>query len=195
MESITLKRYSKLKNSLRKCQIDAINSATKYLKNPPGNKSCLLSLPTGAGKTGVISTICLLSKKDKILILSHRSAVRDQLIKEIGGGFFKSVLKEINFNYSPSIELKDRFDEVGIYVSTFQKLCDISNKQMIKMKKEFSFIIIDEGHAEPAPQWSKIVRGFSGHKIIITATPYRNDLFQFDINSSSGYIYTFKQAA
>lgn len=47
-------------NALRHCQKNAIRCGIDYLNNPldqQGHKACLLSLPTGAGKSGVIATL------------------------------------------------------------------------------------------------------------------------------------------
>ena len=82
----------------------------------------------------------------------------------------------------------------GIYVTTFQMLSTLDSDRLNELKTAFDLIIIDEGHSEPSPVWRTLVRGSQAHKIVITATPYRNDLFQFDINPAASYIYTFAKA-
>src|SRR5690606_25241840 len=62
------------------------------------------------------------------------------------------------------------------------------------LKNSFNLILIDEGHAEPSPKWGATIRELVAKKIIITATPYRNDLFSFDIDVKHSYIYTYKKA-
>lgn len=179
---------------LRLCQKNSIDKASDYLDCPVSNKSCLISLPTGAGKSGVICTLAHFSKQRRILILCHRRAVCDQLYKQLKGDFFKKISPEL------TIEKKDVFDNVdditaeGIYVSTFQKLRSMSSTAIEKLKKKVDLLIIDEGHSEPSPVWSQLARNLKAHKIIITATPYRNDLFQFDIDPNVSYIYSFKQS-
>jgi superfamily II DNA or RNA helicase len=187
--------YEQLKPKLRSCQINSIQAILKYLKSKRKEKSCLISLPTGGGKTGVIASTCLISNKKKILVLSHRGPVRDQLKKEIGGGFFNSIFdNEVDFEFLPAFKLGDSWDSSGVYVSTFQKLGKLSEEKLEDLIKNIDLLFVDEGHAEPAKQWSKISRSFTCPKIIITATPYRNDLFQFDISAHNGFIYTFKEA-
>jgi len=137
----------------------------------------------------------LISNKKKILVLSHRGPVRDQLKKEIGGGFFNSIFENnVDFEFLPAFKLEDNWNSPGVYVSTFQKLGKLSDDKLNDLIKNIDLLFVDEGHAEPAKEWSKISRAFSCPKIIITATPYRNDLFQFDISAKSGFIYTFKEA-
>ena len=183
-------------DNLRTCQQESIRTALVYLKKPltDAANSCLISLPTGAGKSGVISVISHKSSQKKVLVLCHRRAVCDQLYSEINGKFFDERAE------NSSIELKHVFDNVddvsksGIYVSTFQKLQSFNSVELEKLKKSIDLVIIDEGHSEPSPVWRTLVRGMDAHKIVITATPYRNDLFQFDIAADSSYIYTFGRA-
>lgn len=189
------KLYELLKPKLRKCQINSIEAIFKYLNSKRKDKACLVSLPTGGGKTGVIASACLISNKKKILVLSHRGPVRDQLKKEIGGGFFNSIFDEkVDFEYLPAFKLEDNWKSAGVYVSTFQKLGNLTEENLKDLIKSVDLLFVDEGHAEPAKKWSKISRAFSCPKIIITATPYRNDLFQFDISANNGFIYTFNEA-
>ncbi|MDX2370706.1 MAG: DEAD/DEAH box helicase family protein [Colwellia sp.] len=189
------KLYELLKPKLRNCQINSIQAIFKYLNSKRKEKSCLISLPTGGGKTGVIASTCLISNKKKILVLSHRGPVRDQLKKEIGGGFFNSIFEgKVDFKFLPAFKLEDNWNSSGVYVSTFQKLGKLSDEKLDDLIKNIDLLFVDEGHAEPAKEWSKISRAFSCPKIIITATPYRNDLFQFDISAKNGFIYTFKEA-
>lgn len=184
----------KLWVGLRGCQQESIRVALRYLKSPVSDKSCLVSLPTGAGKSGVICTISHVAKHKRVLILCHRRAVCDQLITQLSGTFFSLVAP------NEAIKSKDVFSSVdstaseGVYVSTFQKLQSMEPAVLHKLKEAIDLLIIDEGHSEPSPVWSQIARGLGAHKIIITATPYRNDLFQFDIDPGSSYVYTFEKA-
>lgn len=187
---------AQLWQSLRYCQQESIQKALSYLRKPFDEtlKSCLISLPTGAGKSGVISVISHKATQKKTLVLCHRRAVRDQLFTEIRGKFFRERAP------GQSIKLKRVFSNIddtssnGIYVSTFQKLSTFDAPKLAELKKNIDLIIIDEGHAEPSPVWSTLVRELDAHKIVITATPYRNDLFQFDISADYSFIYTFEKA-
>ncbi|MCC9659511.1 DEAD/DEAH box helicase family protein [Pseudoalteromonas sp. MB41] len=182
--------------SLRYCQQESIQTALSYLKKPLNENanSCLISLPTGAGKSGVIGIISHKATQKRVLVLCHRRAVCDQLFKEINGKFFRDRVE------GEVIKLKTVYSDVndtsknGVYVSTFQKLQTFDNAQLELLKQNIDLIIIDEGHAEPSPVWSTLVRGIKAHKVVITATPYRNDLYQFDVTEDASYIYTFERA-
>jgi superfamily II DNA or RNA helicase len=182
---------------LRECQQKSVEHSLSYTKEPitaDSKQACLISLPTGAGKTGVIAVVAHYATQRRVLVLCHRTAVRQQLLKEIRGAFFAKTCPAID------IPLKEVFDDVddlsaeGIYLATFQKLNHLEKDKLNVVRQSFDLIIIDEGHSEPSPVWQTLVRGGHAHKIVITATPYRNDLFQFDISPTASYIYTFAEA-
>ncbi|UWM65751.1 DEAD/DEAH box helicase [Enterobacter sp. CP102] len=181
---------------LRDCQNESINTISNYL-DEPSEGACLISLPTGSGKSGVICCVAHYSKIDKILIVSHRRAVCNQLYRQLRGGFFEKILQD---KYEPSLVKKDVINGIsldvinGIYCTTFQKLTSLQEEDLNRLKSSFQLILIDEGHAEPSPQWGSVIRKFESKKVIITATPYRNDLFSFDIDVNHAFIYTYKKA-
>jgi hypothetical protein len=193
----SLQIADELRSRLRGCQEESVHIGLSYCATPAASpmRSCLLSLPTGAGKSGVIAILAHQAPQSRVLILSHRRAVCEQLKKEVKGDFFKKIGLE---TYPIKKNVKDDLSAAlmdGVYVNTFQKLARMTSEELSVIKNFFNLIIIDEGHSEPSPIWRTLVRGSHAHKIVITATPYRNDLFQFDIDSSSSYIYTFSQAA
>jgi superfamily II DNA or RNA helicase len=183
-----------LQPQLRKCQQLAIQTILKYLSNGKVVKSCLICLPTGAGKSGVIATASNLIKYSHILIVTKSKAVTEQLIKDIGGRFFKKLLPNENPELKKVKKLKDDWSEDCIYVTTFKKLEQLSNENRENLKKAFDVVFIDEGHSEPALKWSQLIRDLDALKILVTATPYRNDLFKFDVDPNQHFIYTFKEA-
>ncbi|MCH7381993.1 MULTISPECIES: DEAD/DEAH box helicase [Acinetobacter] len=189
---------TELIDKLRDCQINSVKVIGNYL-NSDSTKSCLISLPTGAGKSGVICTVSHYSKDDKILVVTHRRAVCDQLYEELSGSFFEKLLpQEPNYKNYLKKNIFNKINDIsqdGIYCTTFQKINSLSEDELINIKNNFSLILIDEGHVEPSPKWSEVIRKLNKKKIIITATPYRNDLYSFDIDANYSYIYTFKSAS
>lgn len=186
-----------IKDNLRECQVKSIEVIAKYLRSK-SEGSCLISLPTGAGKSGVICTVSHNCKYKKLLVVTHRRAVCDQLYKQLKGKFFEKILPE-EVDYKSFIK-KDIFSNIGdvskdgVYCTTFQKITGLSESELLVLKNSFDLILIDEGHAEPSPKWGATIRELVAKKIIITATPYRNDLFSFDIDVKHSYIYTYKKA-
>lgn len=180
--------------NLRTCQQEGIDTVVKYLYRPISDKSCLLSLPTGAGKSGAICTLAHYSKHKKVLILCHRRAVCNQLAEQLSGAFFSKVAPAETIKQKAVYrDVKDT-SKSGVYVTTFHMLRQMESTALEALKESIDLVLIDEGHAEPSPVWSQLARGLDAHKVIITATPYRNDLFQFDVDPASSYVYTFNKA-
>lgn len=184
-------------DKLRTCQIDAVTqfAAFERNKNRDPDKSFLVNLPTGAGKTGVIAMIAHLSSTKRTLVVCHRSAVKQQLIRDVSTRFFREILLDENFKLKQS-HSDDDFDQgSGIYVTTFQKLARLDGESLDFVHDSFDLIIVDEGHSEPSPVWRELVRKSEAMKVVVTATPYRNDLFQLNVDTKQFYVYTFRQAA
>lgn len=183
-------------NALRNCQKNAISTAFGYVKQRSNNnKSCLLSLPTGAGKSGVITVVAHKARQGKTLVLCHRRAICDQLYRDIEKEFASKLVPEENAQLNKKVfnGIND-IESNGIYLTTFQKLTTLDDSELDSLRNQINLLIVDEGHSEPSPAWRKIVRSIDAPKIVVTATPYRNDLFQFDICADHSYIHTFSSA-
>jgi hypothetical protein len=185
-----------LQDALRPCQTKSIEVIGKYLRSR-SKGSCLISLPTGAGKSGVICTIGHNCNYDKILVITHRRAVCDQLYKQLKGKFFEKIVKEVDYKEFITKKVFNQINRItkdGIYCTTFQKLTSLNESELSALKNTFQLVLIDEGHAEPSPKWGATIRELKAKKVIITATPYRNDLFSFDIDVDHSYVYSYKTA-
>lgn len=62
------------------------------------------------------------------------------------------------------------------------------------LSREAGLVIFDEGHYEPAAQWSKVVRGLARPLVLLSATPFRNDLRPFEIREENIDIYRYALA-
>ncbi|MGE8218821.1 MAG: DEAD/DEAH box helicase [Stenotrophomonas acidaminiphila] len=181
------------KEKLRSCQLDAVRSFVNYAEEKT-DRALLINLPTGAGKTGVISLIAHLSKYAKVLIICHRKAVKDQLFREVSRKFFRSTIKDKEFELKKTYRDSNFNQGDGIYITSFQKLSILEEEHLADVQKTFDLILVDEGHAEPSPVWREIIRQSDARKVVITATPYRNDLFELNVSTDHFYVYTFKEA-
>lgn len=190
----TLEYLDSAKEKLRNCQLEAVRSFVRYADENTSDRAFLINLPTGAGKTGVISLISHLSKASKILVICHRKAVKDQLFKEISRKFFRVTISDAEFKLKTTYRDSDFDQGEGIYITSFQKLTVLSEKELENVQKDFDLIIVDEGHSEPSPVWREIIRQSSAMKVVVTATPYRNDLFELNVSTDHFYVFTFKDA-
>lgn len=179
---------------LRKCQLEAVRSFVRYAEENDTKRGFLINLPTGAGKTGVISLISHLSDALKVLVICHRKAVKDQLFREISKKFFRNTIGDQEFELKRTYR-DSNFDQGdGIYITSFQKLTMLSDEQLKNVQGDFDLIIVDEGHSEPSPVWREIIRQSAAMKVVVTATPYRNDLFELNVSTNHFYLFTFKEA-
>ncbi|WP_373123053.1 DEAD/DEAH box helicase [Mycobacterium marinum] len=244
-------------SSFRHYQADAINMARRYRqdsesKNSEGEapSAALVYHPTGTGKTVVIAGLAQAAPEiGNVLILTTREAIRDQLVREVGGAIFlddtkfgagaQAELPKICYALSSSAALTrpvnslmeatlklastdhlrdfvrrqyerliDHPDhdlltnlehERSILVMTVQMLVRLqssggSSAAYEAMRKHIDLVVFDEGHYEPAAKYSAAVRGLDRPTVLLTATPFRNDLKAFRILANNVNIYPFSQA-
>ena len=174
----------------------------KYRQNKTAG-SCLIHMPTGSGKSGIVAVSSrLLHSISNVLVLTPRVALRNQLALDINTRFFErlsrrpktipKIVHNINYRWPDPLG-----NDNQVWVATIQKILGISRtntKVFNELLKKVNLIVVDEGHYEPALAWSDVIRRFKIPKVILTATPYRNDLKLFDIDLKHTYGYSYMQA-
>lgn len=170
-------------------------------------QAALVHMPTGSGKSGVIAVLTrCLPEIDCALVLTPRVPLRQQLHLDVAGRFFEHLTPRVDITTIPKkiIEIDEvaQVDDIKdlsstVVITTIQMIHNLS-KGPERNWKEFiekiDLVIIDEGHCEPATSWSQAIRDFQAPKIIFTATPFRNDLKVFEIDTAEIYSYTFHDA-
>lgn len=68
-------------------------------------------------------------------------------------------------------------------------------EQMLDLLKTFDLVMVDEGHYEPAPSWSRSVRSLALPTLLLSATPFRNDYKLFSVRGAFAYNFPFQAAA
>lgn len=245
------------RDKFREYQSSAINMARQYRQSAAAGNSegdapsaALVYHPTGTGKTVVIAGLAQAAPEiGNVLILTTREAIRDQLVREVGGAI---ILDDAKFGAGPEAELpkicyalgasnaltkpisslmdatlklfatEDLRDFVrrhyelavdqperdvlatlqhgrSILVMTVQMLvrlqsADSGQGAYEAMRRHIDLVIFDEGHYEPAAKYSGAVRGLDRPTVLMTATPFRNDLKAFRIRAEDVHIYPFTQA-
>ena len=66
---------------------------------------------------------------------------------------------------------------------------------MMTELRTFDLILVDEGHYEPAPSWSRSVRSLARPTLLLSATPFRNDYKLFSVRGAYAYNLPFQRAA
>lgn len=153
---------------LRLCQKD---NKEKIYESWKKNRSVMLQMPTGTGKTRLFSSIIkdirfysLNHQLDiSCLIMVHRMELIDQIVKTLQDHYdLESGIIQAGFGQN---------SELWLQVASVQTL----SRRLDKWSdKAFDFIIVDEAHHVPADSYMKIIRAFPKAKILgVTATPYR----------------------
>lgn len=88
---------------------------------------------------------------------------------------------------SPRIDQIGQAEENTVFVltiaaiSTLYNRCLSDGKDIGDIFKRFDAVLVDEGHYEPAEKWSRAIRALRLPTVLLTATPYRNDLKYFEV--------------
>ncbi|NDK57419.1 DEAD/DEAH box helicase [Pontibacter fetidus] len=192
-------------------QKEAIEKAKEYLDGA-NEKSFLLKLPTGAGKTGIFATLSRVVYSDSnILIVVPSIALRQQVYDEVREKFWgKTNVDPVNLEekYIKQFAPAD-FDIIRTNIesntsnSPFILICVINTLHLLRkknpdhyrfLKDHVDFVIFDEGHREPAFSWASAVRGIKKKTLLFTATPFRNDLKLFKVDKESYYYLSHQEA-
>ena len=173
-------------SKLRKPQIEAYIKIQEYFKEQP-NGEALVVLPTGTGKSGLISIAPFGVCNGRVLIITPGLVTKQSIQKT------QELLEDnfwINFDvlfsaqdipiiteYSADLSEQHLFDSQIIY-SNIQKLGKLRESGLINRVTPnfFDMIIIDESHHAPAETWREVLSYFpNAKKLHVTGTPFRGD--------------------
>ena len=155
--------------SLRNYQVE--NKRKIYEAWHEGNRSVMLQMPTGTGKTRLFVSIvkdfhmwAVQNKRAvKVLLLAHRKELIDQISENVS----KKYGLAHGLIVSNSSEERRFPVQVGSVPTLSRRLEKWSDK-------EFDIIIIDEAHHVKAESYKRIIDQYPNAKILgVTATPYR----------------------
>ncbi|HIH1544207.1 TPA: DEAD/DEAH box helicase [Salmonella enterica] len=171
---------------LRAPQIEAYIKIKDFFSDEE-NKEALVVLPTGTGKSGLISIAPFGVARKKVLIITPGLITKDSIRKTqevLANNFWVNFdivfsSKEIPIVNEYSADLSDEhLLSSHIVYSNIQKVASTRDNALINRVPSdfFDLIIIDEAHHAPAQSWRDTLRYFSNAKILhITGTPYRGD--------------------
>lgn len=166
-------------------QQTAVGMIHRYLHRPDG-KAALVQLPTGTGKTGVMAVVagCRKANDDVLIVGPWRQLVR-QIRTELAQTFWAKLKASPKRRrtgveiFTPRLASKILRSPSNrrILICTYQTLAAVASNPIYRaaLRKRVGLVLADEGHREPAPQWSKAIRGLGCPTVLFTATPYRND--------------------
>lgn len=164
--------------------------AIKHLRK--FDSPCLIRMPTGTGKTGVIASLTALSCQGVSLVVTPWANLRNQLIADLNERFWKKVgIEKTGPNAeqllpSNAESLLASLPASKILVSTFATLTTLRRKEPAiyeDLASTLSLVLVDECHYEPAVGWGRSIKELKTKTVLLTATPYRNDLKLFQIGN------------
>lgn len=167
---------------LRPYQLEAVRRIREELNT---NRSTLLVLPTGTGKTRTFSEIA----KDwpgKVLVIAHRH----ELITQARGAL------EENCGELVSTEKAElRSDGSRIVVASVQTLIG-DRLASFAQRHRAGLVICDEAHHAVSPTYRRIFDAFGGAKVLgVTATPDRSDERAMgQVFDSVAFVYEIRDA-
>ncbi|RMT66857.1 hypothetical protein ALP29_00106 [Pseudomonas syringae pv. avii] len=172
-------------NKLRTPQIEAYMKAQEHFAN--SDEDALIVLPTGTGKSGLISIVPFGLAQGRVLIITPNLVTKQSIRKT-------QELLEDNFwiNFDVIFSADDlpvicEYSSKTLSSSLEQSHFVYSNIQQVHSERAgcltkrvasdfFDLIIIDEGHHAPAETWQQTLSHFvKAKKIFITGTPFRGD--------------------
>lgn len=127
--------------------------------------SHLIAMATALGKTAVFSHI---KRNGRVLILSHR----DELVRQ------PEKFYDCPFGIEKAEETSHGEEVVSASVQTLSR----DTRLQKFAPDEFDTVIVDEAHHAAAPSYKKVLRYFSGARLVLgfTATPKRGDNVRLD---------------
>ena len=177
-------------NNLRAPQRIAYSKTFEHYNNKDyteNEREVIIVLPTGVGKTGVISILPFGISNGRVLIISPQLTIKEGILNNLSSGgsnfYYKHKILEPDFlptviEYKKELPYKYLY-EADIVVVNIQKLQSRLEKGLINIVDDpyfFDMIIIDEGHHSTANTWVEVINYFYKAKVIkITATPFRGD--------------------
>jgi superfamily II DNA or RNA helicase len=189
-------------DGLREAQIGASWAAVSHFTT--SSEPALLVLPTGVGKTALMTLLPLLIKGiNRVLVITPTRVVRRQVVTEFET---LAVLKSTGCLprelVGPAVGIADsRIRTTGAW-STFTKFDVVvglpnslspANKNGAPPPRDlFDLVIVDEAHHIPAATWSELLESVDAKKVYLTATPFRRD--GRVICAHPAYSYSLKRA-
>lgn len=201
-QSLSAAFESGAEQPLRKAQVGALWAlAARCLERARTSQAIL---PTGTGKTAVITALPFAVAARRVLVVVPSNIVRRQVVREfhslhllrqagaiprnIGSPRIKSVMRRIT-----STDSWRQLGEYDVVVATPQCISIGFKGVPPPPDALFDQLIVDEAHHTPAPTWSAVLEEFRSIPCsMLTATPVRRDRRQ--LPGEIVYIYSLRDA-
>jgi len=152
------------------------------------NEPVIVQIPVGCGKTGVIATLPFGIAKGRALVITPNLTIRTGVAEALDisnpKNFWKRTGALHDFSAGPFRAVLDGVDAnlhdcnaSHFVVTNIHQLASSADRWLPQFPPNyFDMIMIDEGHHNVAPSWTKVFERFPNAKVVsLTATPFRGD--------------------
>lgn len=174
---------------LREPQIEAYVEAYNHFVINKNTTYAIIVLPTGSGKTGLISMLPYGIAEGRVLIIAPQLTILDTIEESLDSGNANNFWSKMNviknpndlpvlIRYEGRETKKEHLEDSAIVLANIQKLQARNEMALLNQYDPdfFDMIIIDEAHHSEARTWLENLHHFSHAKVVkITATAYRTD--------------------
>jgi superfamily II DNA or RNA helicase len=194
-------------------QTAAIKNCARFLAERKRKGAAMVQMPTGTGKTAVITVIAQMfpSVRSSLLVVPWADLAK-QAAKVIRIEFWLKIAHKAPASGVKRVRLvtpttlrtllakSNKRREPTVYVCTFATIERLhaqskSTKSTYhKLAKLLDVALIDEGHREPAPKWGLAMRELKVPAVLFTATPYRNDMREFTLDPRYQFVFALQAA-
>lgn len=186
----------------RPAQLAAVHAigAHFFSSSQPG----IIVMPTGSGKSAVITTAPFLLNAKRVLVLTPSRLVREQLAENFQSLVDLRKLTAIPSQIqSPSVRAissfvgtADQWEELrtfDVVVATVPSVSPRPEAVANPPTDLFDLVLVDEAHHSPARSWAALLQELSScRQVLFTATPFRRD--QKEIPGRVIFRYDLKRA-
>lgn len=171
---------------LREPQREAYIAAYEFF-NENEKGEALIVLPTGTGKSGLISVLPFGISNGRVLVVTPGLITKQSVIKTLNplednfwinyDIIFDPEDMPVVVEYDSDV-LDESLEKSNFVVANIHKLYKDSENSLLKRvsKDFFDMVIIDEAHHSAANSWKEVLNYFSdAKKVHLTGTPYRGD--------------------
>lgn len=173
---------------LREPQKEAYIKIKEYM-NENEHGEALVVLPTGTGKSGLISIAPYNVSKGRVLVITPGLVTKKSVVKSLhpmednfwlhSDVIFSPEDMPVVEEYSQDM-LDSSLEACNFVITNIQKLNKDNKNSLINRgivtPDFFDMIIVDEAHHAPAATWKAVLKYFrNAKKLYVTGTPYRGD--------------------
>ena len=173
-------------NKLREPQIEAYMKIKEYFKSNPHGEA-LVVLPTGTGKSGLVSIAPFGVSSKRVLVITPGLVTKKSIVKTLHpleDNFWLNYDVILDPEDMPVVEeyesnmLDSSLEKCHFVVANVHKLYENNQNSLLNRVDPdfFDMIIVDEAHHSAAQSWKNALNYFHGAKVLhVTGTPYRGD--------------------